>query len=298
MIPSPADLTYFVEVAGTLNVSRAAERLGISQPSLSLALRRLETAVGAALLTRGKRGVALTQAGKQLLNHARSLLQSWDAVRAQALASAQEIQGAYTIGCHASVALYLMSSVLPALLEKYPQLDIRLRHDLSRRVAEDVISLKSDIGVVVNPVQHPDLVIHKLCDDEVTLWTAADRKGKSAVTDIAAGTAVLISDPDLLQSQALLKQLKKRGLEFARTLPSSSLEVIADLTANGCGIGILPARGAAMARKPLERVPRAPVFADEHCLIFRVENKNVKSIQVLSQAIRDFFAGGRERVPL
>jgi len=52
MIPSPADLGYFMEVASTLNVSRAAERLGISQPSLSLAIRRMEEALGAPLLVR------------------------------------------------------------------------------------------------------------------------------------------------------------------------------------------------------------------------------------------------------
>ncbi len=64
MIPSPTDLKYFMEVAQTQNVSRAAERLGISQPSLSLAIRRMEQSVGAPLLIRSKRGVTMTQAGK------------------------------------------------------------------------------------------------------------------------------------------------------------------------------------------------------------------------------------------
>lgn len=278
MVPSPADLTYFVEVANTLNVSRAAERLGISQPSLSLSLRRLETAVGAPLFTRSKRGVALTQGGKQLLNHARALLQSWDSIRSGALASVNEIQGSYTIGAHPSVALYLLWRFLPQLLQDHPRLDIRLRHDLSRKIAEDVISLKIDVGVVVNPVQHPDLVIHHLCDDEVTLWSAPK-----------ANKSILICDPDLLQSQSLMKKIKKAGMDFTRTINSSSLEVIADLTANGCGVGILPSRVADRTLKKIQRVPKAPVFYDEHCLIYRAENKNVKSIQALNAAIRGCF---------
>ena len=284
MVPSPADLTYFVEVANTLNVSRAAERLGISQPSLSLSLKRLETSVGAPLFTRSKRGVALTQGGKQLLNHARALLQSWDTVRAGALASVNEIQGTYTIGAHPSVSLYLLWRFLPQLMQDHPKLDIRLRHDLSRRIAEDVISLKIDVGVVVNPVQHPDLVIHHLCDDEVTLW-AAPRANKS----------VLICDPDLLQSQSLMKKIKKSGLEFERTVNSSNLEVIADLTANGCGIGILPSRVADRTLRKIQRVPKAPVFYDEHCLIYRAENKNVKSIQALNAAIRGCFSASETK---
>jgi DNA-binding transcriptional LysR family regulator len=289
MLPSAPDLTYFVEIANTLNVSRAAERLGISQPSLSLAIRRLEDSLGTALLIRSKRGVSLTQAGKQLLAHARHLLETWEGVKAEALASVNEIQGSYTIGCHPSVALYALSGFLPDLIESHPKLDISLRHDLSRKIAEDVISMKIDVGIVVNPVQHPDLVIHPLCRDEVTLWTG---EGKRGTQNIAGGKAVLICDPDLAQSQSLMKQFKKGGIVFDRVIVSSSLEVIADLTAHGCGIGILPSKVAALAQKPLKRVPKAPVFYDEHCLLFRVENKGVKSIQALNKAIKGFFEKG------
>lgn len=278
MMPSPADLAYFVETAHTLNISRAAERLGISQPSLSLALQRLEHSIGAPLLTRGKRGVTLTQAGKQLLAHAKNLLQSWEEVKAAALSSVNEIRGSYTIGCHPSVALNTLSGFLPALMAQHPQLNITLRHDLSRKVAEDVVSHKVDIGIIVNPVPHPDLVIHQLCKDDVTLWTGEK-----------ANKGVLIYDPDLIQSQTLLKKMKKSGLTFSRVIISSSLEVIADLTAHGCGTGILPARVALQARQKLTRIQKAPVFYDEYCLIFRVENKNVRSIQALSQAIRKLF---------
>lgn len=290
MIAAPADIAYFIEIAETLNLSRAAERLGISQPSITLAMQRLEAAVGTRLLTRSKRGVALTQAGKQFLAHARHLLQLWGDVRAQALASVNEIQGAYTIGCHPSVALNVLYAVLPPLMARHPKIDIHLRHDLSRKIAEDVISLKIDLGIVVNPVHHPDLVIHPLCRDEVTLWRGP---GRTPAQDIAGGTAVLICDPDLMQSQALLKRLKKSGMVFARTLASSSLEVIADLTAHGGGIGILPMRVARRARRRLTAVPEAPVHTDEHCLVYRVENKGVKSIQMLSMAVRDFFAAAK-----
>lgn len=275
MIPSPADLTYFIEVADALNLSRAAERLGISQPSLSLAMRRLEQAVGAPLLTRGKRGVALTQAGKQLLAYARQLMQTWEGVRARTLASVNEIAGAYTIGCHPSVGLDVLPAVLPRLMSEHPKLDIRLHHSLSRKVAEEVVSMKTDIGIVVNPVAHPDLVIHKLCDDEVTLWRAP-----------RGNEDVLICDPDLTQSQELLKRIGKSGQSFSRIVTSDNLEVIAALTAAGGGTGILPTRVALRQGKRLVRVAKAPAFSDAHCLIFRVENKNVKAVQAISAAIR------------
>lgn len=279
MIPSPADLRYFVEIAQTQNVSRAAERLGISQPSLSLAIRRMEQSVGAPLLLRSKRGVSLTQAGKQLLTQAKKLLQAWEEVRGAALSSMEEVQGAYTVGCHSSVAMHSLHGIIPALMADNPQLNLTLKHDLSRKIAEDVISMKVDIGIVVNPVQHPDLVIVPLCKDEFTLWRAQ----KLVAED------VLICDTDLIQAQTLMKKMGREGLRLARVMTSGNLEVIADLTAAGAGYGLLPAQVALRARRKLTRVYKAPVFYDDHCLIFRVENRGVKSIQVIHKAIKSFF---------
>src|SRR4051812_16116967 len=109
MMPSASDLKYFVEVCNTLNISRASERLGISQPSLTLALQRLEGNLGTRVFTRTKRGVSLTPGGRQLLIHSRSLLQTWENVHAHVLASETEVEGTYSIGCHPSVALYSLS---------------------------------------------------------------------------------------------------------------------------------------------------------------------------------------------
>ncbi len=287
MMPSPADLDYFVEVAATSNISRAAERLGISQPSLTLSIQRLEQAIGTPIFIRSKKGVVLNQAGRQLLSRARDLLQHWDDVKSSALASTQEIQGRYTLGCHPSVALFSLSSLLADLLEAHPDLEIKLMHNLSRKIAEQVIQMEIDIGIVVNPVRHPDLIIRKLCSDEVTFWVG---KGHRGIQDFQDGKAMLICDPDLIQTQDLLKRLKKKGLRYRRILASSSLEVIAELTANGAGIGIIPGRVAAFnATKGLRRVPKAPSFYDEICLLYRVENKGVKSIQAIAEQITRNF---------
>ncbi len=287
MMPSFSELTYFIEVTSTLNVSRAAERLGISQPSLTLAIQRLEQSIGTRLLIRSKKGVTPTQAGKQLLFYAKDLVQRWDLVKSHALASANQIQGKYTLGCHVSVALYSLPGFMPSLLEKHPKLEIKLIHDLSRKIAEKVIQMEVDVGIVVNPVKHPDLVIRKLRGDEVTFWVG---KGKNKIQSFRSGNAVLICEPDLLQSQDLIKKLKKSGFSYQRILSSSSLEVITELTASGAGIGIIPGCVAAVAKsKGLHKIPNTPVFHDEVCLLYRVENKNVKSIQAIAEKITEYF---------
>lgn len=284
MIPSSSDLHYFLEVANTLNLSRAAECLGISQPSLTLSMHRIETAVGTAILVRHKRGVSLTRSGKQLLAHARQLLQQWELIKSKTLASVEEVQGSITIGCHTSVALYSLPRFLGALLEKYPNLDIRLQHDLSRKITEQVINLKLDIGIVINPVKHPDLVIQRLDSDKITLWTSTP---KYKIQNLESGAAVIVCDTDLVQTQSILKALKKQKLSYSRLIHTNSLEVIAELTSSGCGIGILP--GTIAASRNLLSVHKAPFYKDELCLLYRGENRYVRAIQTICNAIKIVF---------
>ena len=141
-------------------------------------MKRLEQSVGASLFVRHKHGVTLTQAGKQVLVHARQLLEYWEKTRSQALASQQEVQGHFTLGCHSTIAIHSVSGFLADLLENHPKLQINLQHDISRKFTEQVINLSIDIGIVVNPFKHPDLIIRKLCNDEVTFWVGNGKNEK------------------------------------------------------------------------------------------------------------------------
>lgn len=281
MDPSFAELKYFAEVCHTLNLSRAAERLGISQPSLSLAIKRLEQSVGTALLVRHKQGVSLTQAGKQLMLHARQLLQYWEKTKSTALASWQEVQGYFTLGCNSTIAIYLVSQFLPNLLQKYPKLEVHLKHDISRKITEQVINLSIDIGIVVNPIKHPDLIIRKICQDETTFWTTPQFY-KSF--DFNSDSLVIYCDPELTQTQKLLKKLLKNN---QRIITMNGLEVVAALTAQGNAVGILPERLVkALYPNQLKKIPNMPVYSDEVCLIYRNENRQVAAMQAIIASMK------------
>ena len=282
MLPSPADLKYFLEAAHTENVSRAAERLGISQPTLSLSIQRLEQALGTPLFLRGKSGVKLTKAGTKLVSQTRTLLGDWKKIVNDAKKDETEISGRYILGCHPSVALYTLPEFLPALLKQYPRLEIQFAHDLSRKITDDVIGFKIDFGIVVNPVKHPDLVIRPLLKDEVSLWTRAT----------GSDPDVLICDPDLLQTQSILKQLSRRDLSFSRTLTSSNLEVIASLVEQGCGVGILPGRVAKrVANGKLKLFDKSsPSIQDVICLVFRADAQKSKASRSITQRIESAFS--------
>src|SRR5690606_23501479 len=107
-----------------------------------------------------------------------------------------------SIGCHPSVALYTLPKFLPQLLAKYPQLKVSLIHGLSRDITKKVIDSKIDMGIVMNPLSQPELIIKTIASDEVCLWESPHNLNKST----------LIFDPSLAQSQWLLRRLEKEGV--------------------------------------------------------------------------------------
>lgn len=281
--PSLRDLHVFLEVCHTRSLSRAAERLGLAQPSVSAAMQRLERNLGTTLLERSKAGVTPTAAGLRLQAHAQPLCEAWIRTKDRVLAARHEVAGGFVLGCHTAVAGYALG-FLPHFLGQYPRLNLTLRHDLSRRLLEAVLSMRCDMGLVINARRHPDLVLKRMCRDEVTLFQAANTPPMPNV---------LICDPSLYQTQDILRTLQRRKQGFTRILDTSSLEVAARLTAIGVGVGILPRNMAAPLG--LQALAHAPTYHDELFFVYRAENKQVPAIRALSRALREWFQGAEAR---
>jgi LysR family transcriptional regulator, cell division regulator len=267
--PHPTDLLYFQEAARTENLSRAAERLGVGQPALSLSLRRLEKQLESKLFLRRSRGLELTESGHRLLASCNSLMDSWSKLISEAKYSENSLQGVFRLGCHPSVGLYSLPPLFKNFFELYPHIQIQLEHGLSRHITESVISGRLDFGVVVNPTRHPDLVIRFIAKDVVTLWQTK-----------APDPSTLLLHPDLLQTQSILKSLKT---EFSRHISSTSLEVLAVLAAEGRGVAILPERIVRIMAPNLKRVPNAPTFADAIALVYRADRPKTASAKAVLQ---------------
>lgn len=270
------DLSYFLEVATVGSITRAAERLGIRQPSLSVAIQRLEARFGTELLIRNKTGVELTRAGRQLANRARAFLTEWQNLELDVSRHDDEPRGRFTIGCHVSIAAHWLPGTLPSMLSKWPRLELQLVHELSRRVNDLVVSHELDFGIVVNPVRHPDLVVLELAKDVFTAW---DRTNQLSDT--------VLYDPNLLQAQSILSRIQRRGFSFKRTVTSSSLEVLARLAAHGGGTALLPTHLAAQAR-PALRIPggEQPSVVDSVCLVYRADAQRSPAAKALVAALK------------
>lgn len=270
-MPSPQDLNYFLAVAQAGSLSLAAKQLAVAQPSLTLAIQRLEKSVNSSLFIRTRKGVTLTKAGHRLLAESRDLVKRWESVRDLLAREAQEVRGRLLLGVHVSVAVYSLKQFLPDLLARHHDLEVHLLHDLSRTITQRVIDLEVDAGLVINPIRHPDLIVKPIASDEVTVWAAAH-----------ANEEILLVEPGLAQSQFILRRLRTK---YRRTLECSSLEVIRALAEAGTGHAILPARVA--NSKKLKPVPNMPKFSDELCFIYRHEHRGWTSLQALAKAAQE-----------
>ena len=264
------DIRYFNTVSQFLNMTRASEVLGVTQPTLSYAMKRLENELGGELFVRLKNGLQLTQLGESFLKQGQVVLYEWEQAQKLVESQALEVRGRLSLGLHPSVALYTLEHFLPGLHRDYPELEISLRHGLSREVTEQVVSWTLDFGIVVNPKPHPDLVIRELCKDKVTVFSK-DRKLNT-----------LIYDPNLNQAQVVRNKLARK-VRF-KEVTSENLEVVAKLVGLGVGAGILPARVAKNQGNLVEHQD-APYYKDRICLIYRKEKQKSLASKTLIQAV-------------
>jgi DNA-binding transcriptional LysR family regulator len=150
-------------------MTRAARALGVSQPALSAAVRKLEDEVGAELLHRTGRGVELTEAGRVFLQHAEDTLRrSEGAVEAVRQLVGLE-RGSIRVGGGATATSYLLPPVVSTVRKRHPGLRFYVREAGSRAVAAAVASGELDLGIVTLPVGDEGLVRVPLVDDELRL---------------------------------------------------------------------------------------------------------------------------------
>lgn len=277
------DIKYFNVVSETLNVTRASEIIGISQPALSYSIKRLESELGGQLLIRLKNGIQLTKLGEEFLKRSRRLIYEWEQAQNIARPETDLIEGSYTFAIHPSVALYSLDFFITKLQQEFPGLNFKFIHGLSREMTEKVISWEADFGIVVNPIQHPDLVIKNLYHDEVAIFYRADAPPR------------LIFDQNLTQAQHILKKIGKKKL-FSGEITSENLELVAKLTALGLGYGILPTTIASQYER-LKKMRNSPTFKDEISLVYRPEKHSNRISKKIIEIIRssDFGSSARLR---
>ncbi len=241
-------LRYFAAVAEELNFSRAAERLHMAQPPLSVQVRALEAELGTPLLERDRRRVSLTQAGREFLDQARAILLAADSAKARARSAASGVVGKLVLGYTASS---MFNTVLPHSIRTfrnaYPQVALTFREMSSLDQLDALHERTIDLGVL----RKPDI---STADGlSIEPWYAAPLLVVMADDHpLAAGPAVSVkdlrADPFIMYPRDAGIGLYWRVMELCRRAgfrPEIAQQVreastIVGLVAAGAGVAIVP----------------------------------------------------------
>lgn len=285
-------LRYFAAVAENGSFTAAARVLRVSQPSLSVAVRKLEEGLGATLLHRSRQGVSLTRAGTILLDRTRQAERALSMAKDELLALDREPRGRFVLGAHESLAAYLLPGFMARFLARFPQVELALENGNSVDIEQGVVERRIDVGLVVNPSRHPDCVILELFDDRVGFVVSAAKLRKSRSAPQALLSEVpLIHVPDLKQTQYLLGALaREHGVAPRSSLACSSMELVKSLVLDGVGVGVLPYRVASHGVKAGRLVPLAaalPVYDDKITLVRRFDLPMTAGARALVDGLKE-----------
>src|SRR5437763_1693575 len=157
-----ADLAAIAALADTLHFGRAAERLHVSQPALSKRIRKLEGRIGGPLLLRRYRDVRLTEAGRLLAEHGRSLLRESEATVTLSRRAARGEAGRLRVGFGIASILGLLPPVLLRFRRAYPAVDLQLRDMSTPEQIQALAARDIDVGFVRMPVSDDRLVVRRV----------------------------------------------------------------------------------------------------------------------------------------
>lgn len=146
-------LKYFLEIVKTGNITKAAENLHITQPTLSRQIMDLEEEVGAKLFDRGKRKVALTDKGITYYRYAQDIVSTLEKAQSEMASTGDETTGVLAIGCVETKAAVFLMDVINQFHKKYPKVQYEFYNAYSDDIKNRLDANKLDIGILINPVE-------------------------------------------------------------------------------------------------------------------------------------------------
>ena len=248
-------LHQFIAVAETLNFGRAALRLHMAQPPLSVAIRKLEEEVGAPLFARQARGVALTAAGTAALVLARRCVNDAKSLRDAALAAAGGEQGTLRVGFVGSATYALLPSLLPAFRARYPQVELVLRESANLELLAMVESGDLDVGLVRYPTGSASSLLFEIVERDVFCAVVPSAhvlaaKERLTLHELAREPFVDYASTHVPGLHAMVMLVfQQAGLTPHVAQEATQVQTVISLVQSGMGVALVPSVSARLAAR-------------------------------------------------
>lgn len=255
-------LEYFVSVARTGSFTKAADDLGIAQPSLSEQISKLEKTLGAALFERLNRRVELTPVGLAILGKAQALLEDAAALPEFFDRAQEGVRGTLRVGAIPTILPYFLAPLLKGFTERYPEVDLHVRESTTAELVELVLEGLIDVAILSLPVDGAGLVMKELFRDPLHLAVpeshALANAGKVQLRRVSEERLLILKDGHCLRDESLAVCDKARA-RFTGQFEADQFVTIFELIRAGFGVSIVPemARGLSHGCRFVEIEPKA-----------------------------------------
>lgn len=238
-----AQLKTFCIIIEEKSFSRAAQRLFLTQPAISMQIKALENDIGQVLFDRSTKEIMCTEAGNLLYPCAQRVLQEIDNARNKIDEIKNLVRGQLTLGCSDTVSSYLLPSFLSQFLEKYPFLEVSVRNRPTQFIVRMVLEQEVDIGFVTMPVKNDTL---QFCSfhsyHDVVLYSPQHPLSMKTCISLEDLTSYRLL---LLEPQTMTRTLLEKAFMQAQCRPQSfmqfgSVEVQKAFARNNLGVAIVP----------------------------------------------------------
>lgn len=289
------ELRYIVALARERHFGRAAERSFVSQPTLSVAVKKLEDELGVALFERGGSEVTVTPVGARIVEQAQRVLEEAAAIKHLAAEGKDELAVPLRFGTIYTIGPYLMPQLIPILHRRAPRMPLLIQENYTVRLAELLKNGDVDVIVLSLPYAERGIVTHPVYDEPFRVLMPADhpwaKKARIPATDLCRENLLLLSSGNCFREQVLqtcsgVTRATNEGMQ--QSLEGSSLETIRHMVASGVGITVIPA--AAESRSSDNRLTTvrpfaAPVPSRRVALAWRRSFPRSKAVEAVRQAI-------------
>lgn len=236
-------LRAFLAVAQTLSFTQACERLHLSQPALSLAIKGLEETLGGKLLIRSTRSVRLTPEGESLLPLAKHLLAQWDNTEERLRQRFTLQLGRLGVAAMPSFACNLLPAALVKFRQQYPRINVTVHDVINEEVIDMVRSRQVEMGIAFAPEGTGSLLFTPLFEDHFV--AVVSRQSPLATATELSWADLLAQDFITLQRPSLVRRLLEQALQLqAIALPvafeSHQLSTVGRMVADGLGVSAVP----------------------------------------------------------
>jgi LysR family hydrogen peroxide-inducible transcriptional activator len=238
------ELRYIVALARERHFGRAAEKCFVAQPTLSVAVKKLEEELGVILFERGQSEVSVTPAGEPIVRQAEKVLAEAARVRELADTAGDPLAGPLRIGAIYTIGPYLLPRLVPLLRARAPKMPLMIQENFTHKLIETLKSGELDVAVLALPVEEPGLVAQPVYDE---MFRALVPAGHPWAKLKAVEVGRLLDEQLLMLGRGncfrdqVLDLCTRAGAGGPQVLEGSSLETIRLMVASGVGVTVMPA---------------------------------------------------------